>query len=196
MKGTSNMDRETWSKNLKAFVAATGTSLKLAVSLSLAALEHFAKHGDTIYLNEFMEAMPENYIRRSAFATWAGAHAPLGMVNGKFVKDKAKAEVIDWDNEDGETKARLLKAAAEKTFWDFVPDKKPVIVTSDDVVTNLFSMINRLRNTKTHDPDPEALATLSMIEGFAINLKAERERRAAIRKVQPAVDNDNKEAVA
>lgn len=191
------MDRETWNKNLQAFVKATQASMKLAVDLANAALAHFAKHGDVIYLNELMDAIPENYGRRAAFSKWAGAHAPLAMQNGKFVKDRKKAEETDWDNPDGEVKAAKLKTASEKTFWDFAPAPKPTIADEAYVIQGLIGFVNRTRNADTLTP--EAASRLSVIEGIGLSMKADyaaKLEQAKRHAAQAGEEANNSEAAA
>jgi hypothetical protein len=188
------MDRETWNKNLKAFINATQASMKLAVDLANAAIAHFAKHGDVIYLNELMDAIPENYGRRAAFAKWAGAHAPLAIQNGKFVKDRKKAEESDWDNPDGEVKAGQLKAASEKTFWDFAPAPKPTIVDEDYVIGGLLAFVNRAR--KGDSLTPEAASRLSVIEGIGLSMKAEASAKKEQAKRHAAQAGEDNSAAA
>lgn len=200
MKGTSTMiermDRETWSKKLGAFRQATQSAMQLCAALAGAALLHFNEHGDVIYLNELLEAIPENYGRRAAYVKWAADHAPLGMRDGKFIKDKAKAEKLNWDNPDGEVKAALLKKAQEKEFWDYVPAPKPVIITEGDAVDNIFSLVARIRKVDdTRHPTNKALSVASALEGFAISLRqrvTETEDTVIAAETQP----ENTEAAA
>lgn len=166
------LDRETWSKKLGAFKLGNASIMALALELSPDALLHFNIHGDVIRLNEFLEAIPENFGRRAAFVKWAADHAPLGMKEGKFVKDKKKAEALGWDKEDGKVKAELFEKSKLKSFWDYVPAPKPVILSADDAVQNVYSLIARMRkNDEKHTPTAGALDVANRLETAMLDIK-------------------------
>lgn len=192
---SKSMDRETWSGNLGAYRKVSDESMVLATLLSLDALLHFNECGDVIRLNEFLEAIPENYGRRAAFVKWAADHAPLGMKEKKFIKDKAKAEKLGWNNPDGEVKAAMFKAAQEKDFWDYVPAPAVAIVTAEDAVDGVYSLIARIRKVSdTKHPTAGALAMAAKLEAFAATLRpdADAEKAAALLAAAKAKQEEQK----
>src|SRR3546814_10635520 len=83
------MTREEFSKKLKLFIGATRNSMKYARECAEAGLRHFAEHGDTVFCQELLDAMPKNYVRRAAYLKWLSAHAPITMLENKLAKDKS-----------------------------------------------------------------------------------------------------------
>lgn len=134
-----SMSREIWNKNLQGFKSSTTASKNYAKVCSEAALEHFAEHGDVVYLQEFLDAIPTNYGRKAAFLQWAKDFSPLAMKDGKLVKDKSdKANPFD------------LPGAMSEPFWHHSPDTAigAVFFTEDDVVKSLSRALKRLEAKK------------------------------------------------
>lgn len=123
------------------FRVATQASLELAETLSKMALTHFKEHGDTAYINRFLDAMPKNYLRRGAFEKWCKDFSPLMKVDGVFVKDKSeKANKFN------------LEEAFKKPFWEHNPDREVVFWEETDIVVSLQRALKRFDNTKSFKP--------------------------------------------
>jgi hypothetical protein len=186
------MDIERWKAGITEFKTVTARSMVLALELSQAALDHYADTGDTIRCQELLEAMAENYNRRAAYTTWLATFCPVKTEQGKLVKDAKKAGEIwpDWQGQPGgglmvigPITADMIVKAKAKSFWDFVPDAKPIIVEATDVISTLRSSINKLRNAK-HQPTPEALQAMAEAEAALLPVATAVAQRAAVAAVQ------------
>lgn len=125
----------TFATSLKTFTRSTKASMAAALACATLSLAHFEKHGDTSQLNQFLEAMPKNYIRRAAFTKWAMAHAPLTLEGQKFVKDK-DADAVPFN----------LEAANAQPFWDYAPDKEDLIFAKADVLAAFMAVVKKFRS--------------------------------------------------
>ena len=165
-----SMSRQDWDKNLKGFKSSTQRSKNLALICSVAALEHFAEHGDVVYLQEMHDAMPANYLRRAALLQWAKDHSPLTMgEDGKLAKDKSdKARPFD------------IAKAKEKAFWDYMPEREVVFFDESDIIVSLERAIKRFES-KNMKPKSEAA-------------KAELDKaKDAIKALKPVIADDESE---
>jgi hypothetical protein len=141
---------------LKKFVTATATSKKHALELSIMALEHFSQHGDTVLLQRFFDAMPQNYLRRGALVAWAVNFAPIKVEGQKFVKDQSrKTEAVD------------LEGAFKKPFWEFKPEEQIWNYSIDDIKTQVLRIVGRARNEAKAAPlDDNAKRMVDRLEAF------------------------------
>jgi hypothetical protein len=127
----------TFAQALKLFSEATANSMKYAQICAMMAIRHFADHGNLVYCQQFMDAMPKNYIRQVAFQKWLVAHAPVTMEKGKFLKDTSEnAAELD------------LEGAEKEHFWDFAPDKEVLSFGPDDVMDALKAIVKKFENPK------------------------------------------------
>src|SRR3990167_8408874 len=126
----STMNREDFTKTLKVFKSLTGKTMALARQLSEAAIGHFAEHGDLVYAQEFLDAMPKNYLRRVAFLKWLAAFSPIKMEGEKLLKDK-RPEAVEFN----------LDGAKKLPFWDFAPDPEQITFSYDDVIVALHKTV-------------------------------------------------------
>lgn len=130
------MAKLTFDQALKRFQTNTKKSMEYAQLCAVLAMEHFEAHGDTVYLARFYEACPDNYVRKTAFATWACAWAPL-----KFTRNKSGASFTKDNSETA--KPFNLDKAKEKPFWEFAPDPELQYFTTDDLVKALHNVVSR-----------------------------------------------------
>lgn len=156
----------TFEAALKRFTSATTSSMKYARICAELALRHFADHDDLRKCQLFLDAMPKNYTRKSAFVEWLVAHSPAELVDGKLQKDKGEnANAFD------------LKGATAKPFWDYAPERPIQNFSAKDVIEALHRTIKKFENSKKYAPaTPEAAARLATIKAAVENLD----------KVQPA----------
>lgn len=139
------MTREEFSKKLKQFVGATRNSMKYARECAEAALRHFAEHGDTVFCQDLLDAMPKNYVRRAAYLKWLTAHAPITMTDGKLAKDKSENAV-----------AFDVEGACKIPFWDYAPDPENVMFSETDVVKSLANVLKRYKTSERFIPLDDA----------------------------------------
>lgn len=136
---SAEMDRTTFNENLETFVKATTTSQELSVKLAIAGLLHFQKHGDTSYCQEFLDAMPQNYLRKAAFLGWLGDHSPIMMQKGKLKKDtRETANAFDIDG------------ALAKPFYEYKPEPEITSFKSSDILSALKNTLARFKNEKRY----------------------------------------------
>lgn len=167
------MKREDFDKARATFRKGIETSKSLAEKLSVAALAHFAEHGDTSYIQDFysdLRGVGKNYLRSAAFLKWLVAYAPVKMEAHKFVKDQERAITLNWANE--EAKAALLAKAAETTFWDHDPELAVVNYKADDVIEAVEKLVKRFESGKNMKAaDADASAVVVSLKEFASKLK-------------------------
>lgn len=145
----------TFDQNLTAFNRATKDSMKYALACSLQGLAHYAEHGDLVYCQRFFDAMPQNWTRKQAYLKWLVAHAPITMVNKKFVKDTAEtASPLDLDG------------AAKKPFWEFAPEMAIIDFSAEDLDGALVQLIKRYEGKRYVATDAAAIARFNMIKGM------------------------------
>lgn len=146
---------------LKNFKRSVKSSMRYARDCAELALEHFAEHGNTSKLTTFLEAMPDNYLRKAALVKWAVTFAPLSLESKKFVKDMTRKDMkID------------LKAAFEKPFWDFAPEPEIKNFTADDLLANVQTLIRRYENAeRMKAADEQAERTLKALKQAVENVK-------------------------
>lgn len=142
---------------LRLFVNATNTSKKHALTLSIMAIETFAEHGDLSKAQKFLDAMPQNFLRKQAFIAWLVNFAPVKLEKGKFTKDQKRGSMkID------------LAAAKVKAFWDFEPEKPIVNYGFDDVRTQVLRLVKRYENSERYKAKEEsAIGFVKALETFA-----------------------------
>ena len=141
----------TFEQALTKFVSATKNSQRLALICSQMAINHFAQHNDVIYCQRFLDAMPQNYLRKQAFVAWLREFSPIAMEDGKFKMDKSPEAV-----------AFNVEGAMAKPFWDFKPEAAIVDFGQEDIIEQLNRTIKRFENSeKYHARDDATKALLS-----------------------------------
>lgn len=140
-------------EKLAKFIKVTTVSKQLALELSIMALEHFKEHGQVAQLQQFHDAMPENFHRRAALLLWLRDHSPITMEGGKFFKDKTEDAI-----------AFNLEGALAKPFWDYAPPKEQVQFGKDDVIVQLKRVVSRFKSKRYDANDEDALAMVDKAE--------------------------------
>lgn len=161
MSRTSANISRTFEQVLKLFVTTTAKSMEYAREASQMALEHFQKHGDTGYLQRFLDAMPKNYTRREAYLKWLVDFAPVKMEQGKLLKvPGSDHSAID------------LAAAFKKAFWDHHPERDIENFTAENVVVGLQRVVKRYHNANRYKAtDDNAVTVLDLAEQLVEQLK-------------------------
>ncbi len=150
---------------IERFKSHTKNSMKYAELCAVMSLQHFAEHGDTSKCQQFLEAMPKNYLRRTAYLQWLAAFSPIKMEDGKLLKDHS-------DN----ARAFNVEAAIKKPFWDFAPEKEIVNFTADEFMGAIMGVIKRFENAERMKPADDAASA----EVVAI--------KKAVAKIHPSVE--------
>lgn len=179
------MDRNTWTKTLKAFKALTAKSMGLARSLSEAAIAHFEAHGDLVYCQELYDVMPKNYVRRVAFVKWLAKYAPVILIENKLLKDKGP-EAVPFD----------LKGANAKPFWEAIPNTEQVTFVFDDVVKALKATAHKFRKDRYNPSDAKAMAAVNAAdEAIAVVETIMAEYKEVPAEEAPAEEGNTDEAI-
>lgn len=153
----------TFDKALKGFVTSTNNSMKFARMCANIAIKHFAEHGDVIYAQNFLDAMPKNYVRRAAFLKWLASHSPVIMVDGKLAKDKAETAV-----------AFNVEAAHAIDFWEFAPDMEVVEFDTTDILKALKGAIKKFENKERYKAhDAQTLLRLEAAKNLIVGFEAQ-----------------------
>ena len=137
-------DKPTFDVALSRFKTATRSSMKYAQICAEYSLRQFADHGNLNQAQAFMDAMPKNYVRRTAYLKWLAAHSPVTMQQGKLLKDVS-------DN----AQPFNVEEALKVTFWDFAPDQEQIVWEYDDVVIALNKAIKKFENSEKYAPRTE-----------------------------------------
>ena len=148
-------------ETLKRFVSAQKNTIKYANLCAQLALTHYQHSGDSVYCQQFYDAMQSNFMRRVAFVKWLQAHAPIIFDAGKFTKDKAE-DAQGWD----------VDKALAVSFWDFAPDPEEIHYGQGDVVKAISGLANRYLKDNYTANDEEAEAVVAKLQKFANDLAA------------------------
>lgn len=168
--------QQDFGKALKDFIKSTSTSMKRARELSDMALDHFKAHGDTVYFQSFTDAITShasNYVRLAALAAWAVTFAPLTFDKGKWTKDKARADSMDWDN-NKEVKVEIdkkLVASSEISFWEFAPEKPIEKLDAENLLKMIMGKVNSKKLAERVAGNASAEATLALLKATLTPIK-------------------------
>lgn len=136
--------KPTFDVALTRFKTATRSSMKYAQLCSEYAIQQFHDHGNLNQAQAFLDAMPKNYVRRTAFLKWLAAHSPVTMQENKLLKDVSeKAQPFN------------LEGALSVCFWDFAPDKEQIVWDFNDVVVALKRTVAKYENAERFAPKNE-----------------------------------------
>jgi hypothetical protein len=167
------MERTEFDKTRLAFRRATESGKRLAHTLAMASLRHFAKHGDTSYIADFygdLTGTGKNFIRAGAFMKWLVAYTPVKMEQKKFLKDQERATALNWSDE-AACEALIAKAEAVP-FWDFDPEATITNFKASDVIAAVEKLVKRFENeSKSKPEDDAAKAVVLQLKDYVTTLK-------------------------
>lgn len=148
-----------FNKALVKFTGSTEAAKKYARVCAEMGLRHFRQHGDTSYLQRFMDVIDsegnKNWVRSAAFKMWLAAHAPITAKDKRLIKDKSEnAKRYD---DPAFYDAQVAKALATP-FWEYAPSREGFAWGTDDVINFLVRGIKRFEGEKAHATSPEAEA--------------------------------------
>lgn len=137
---------------LKTFKSSVKTNMSAARDCAEMALVHFQKTGDLVYLQQFFDAMPKNYLRRTALIEWAVTYSPAMLDGGTWKKDKKGNEFN-------------IEQALKVPFWEFKPEPEVMNFSAEDFKNKVLSLVKRFENPeKTHAKDEKAKALVKAVK--------------------------------
>lgn len=157
----------TFEGHLKAFTRSIKASVVHALACATLSLQHFHDHGDTSKCMAFYNAMPDNFVRKTAYVKWLMAHAPIIWDGKQLVKDKTD-DAVKFN----------LEAALAKPFWEFAPDQELKELSNEDAYKRLMAAIKYFRSDKVKIDEP----TKRMVDSVEVAIKeahAQAQRVAA-----------------
>lgn len=133
------MAKSTFETRLATFKKSIKTSMSAAKDCANMAIQHFAdKNGDVTQLQLFFDAMPNNFIRKTAYVEWVCHFAPVVFDKGHFTKDKSD-EAVEMD----------LAGALAITFWEWKQDAAlAMLLNDDDAFKKAMAFVNFVRKDK------------------------------------------------
>ena len=132
------MAKRTFDQALNTFSRSIKTSMTAARECSNLAIEAFAEHGDLSLAQRFFDAMPNNYVRKTAFVEWMAHFSPVTFEKGKFTKDKSD-DAIEFD----------VPHAMLSAFWEWKPDAAlALLLKDDDAFKKAMAFVNYVRKDK------------------------------------------------
>lgn len=135
-------------------ISRTGKKLDADIQQALLlAVDHFADHGNPVYINRIYAEFPKGS-KRDAAVLWLGKFGGVmvnkdrdPMANNAFIKDQ--------------TKTPDTKAGARVMWHSMVKDKEPEVLF--DAVAGLQRLIERAMKSEAVNISPEQLETLSSV---------------------------------
>lgn len=143
---------------LEKFKAATASAMDAALTLSHMAIQQFAVHGNLSYAQKFLDAMPLNYARKTAFIEWLRDHSPLkveGTLKTGYTLSKDKSP---------EAKPYRVEVALQVPFWDYMPEKEEINFDEADIVKAIKSAVNKFRRERYHATTDRAIFALTQAD--------------------------------
>ncbi len=153
------------------FVSSTTKSMDSALMATNLAIVHYFNTGDLSYCQRFLDAIPKNYVRRTAYLSWLHAFAPILLQKDRLYKDKSTEAATRFGSDENHPMSEdfLLQALA-KSFWDFKPEPEIISMGEDDIIGNLLKGVNTLRG-KRYDLTDEAIVKLGAAEKALVALQ-------------------------
>lgn len=161
---------------LVTFTDAISTAMDAALICSLLAILHYAEHDNLNWCQKFLDAMPKNFTRRSAYLKWLAAHSPITIEDGKLKKDKAD-DAVKFN----------VSAAKAKPFWEFAPDQEDVILTDADAFKRLMVAIKFFRRDNVKSSD-KIKTLVNGIEVLVDTAKSQAEQGRPISEGEQLID--------
>lgn len=173
-----------FTKHLDAFVGAIKASMEHALICAVMAIEHYAAHEDLSYCQRFLDAMPKNFTRRTAFLKWLAAHSPITIEDGKLKKDKAD-DAVPFN----------VEAAKAKPFWEFAPDQEDIVLSDNDAFKRLMQAIKYFRRDNVTTTE-RTTQLVNEVEKLVDTAKAQSEQAGTDEATERFSDEPNKTPAA
>lgn len=154
----------TFEQALKDFIGSTAKSMSSARMATDLAIVHYFNTGDLSYCQKFLDAIPKNYVRRTAYLAWLSTYCPVTLNGDRLYKDKRAESVTHFGStSDHPMTEEFLNLAISKSFWDHKPEPVVTDLEEADVIGIVLKSVNKLRG-KSFNPTPEAVAKLGEVE--------------------------------
>lgn len=156
---------------LKEFIGSTAKSMSSARLATDLAIVHYFNTGDLSYCQKFLDAIPKNYVRRTAYLSWLNTYCPVTLNGDRLYKDK-REEAVDHfaSTPEHPMSIEFLEKAINKSFWEHKPEPMVTDLEEADVVGNILKGVNRLRGNG-FNLTPEAVAKLGEVEQALVRLQ-------------------------
>lgn len=187
MSKTDSFDTK-FHKRLDEFKSSTKTSMEAARDLANMGISKFAELnadgvicGDVTYCQKFLDAMPRNYNRVSAFIKWLQDHAPVkteGSLKDGYhlIRDKSP-----------DAQELNLEGAISKPFWDYSPAKEDINYSADDVLKAAERVVSKYGKSNHHATSDLAVIMVHKLDQAIRHLRANAEKPPV---ETPAIERD------
>lgn len=134
---------------LQEFVGSTNQSMRSARLATELAMVHYYNTGDLSQCQKFLDSIPKNYVRLSAYKSWLGTYCPCKIENGRLFKDKSPAttEYFGGTADHPMSENWLLKALAI-SFWDHKPEPDDIALSEGDVIKLILKTVAKMRGER------------------------------------------------
>ena len=134
---------------LKDFVESTTKSMSSARMATDLAIVHFYNTGDLSQCQKFLDSIPQNYVRASAYKSWLNTYCPCKIESGRLFKDKTPAatEYFGGTSEHPMSQDWLMKALSI-SFWDHKPEPDDIPLTEGDVIKLILKTVAKMRGDR------------------------------------------------
>ena len=140
---------------LDIFTRSINSSMEAALKLSHLAIVDFFEHGNLSYAQRFLDCMPLNFTRKTAFVEWMKDHSPLkveGTLKEGYKLSKDKAPDASPFN---------VEVAMKVPFWEYAPEKEAINFDEKDLIKALKTTINKFRKERYHAKTDRAIVALT-----------------------------------
>ncbi len=156
---------------LKDFVGSTSKSMLSARLATELAIVHYYNTGDLSYCQRFLDAIPKNYVRRTAYLSWLSAYSPIIVAKDRLYKDKREEAALSFgSNENHPMAVGHLEAALSKSFWDHKPEPEVIDFEEGAIIGQLLKGVNTLRG-KRYNLSDGAITKLNEAEAVLVKLQ-------------------------
>ena len=161
----------TFDQALKDFVGSTASSMRSARLATDLAIVHYFNTGDLSYCQRFLDAIPKNYVRRTAYLSWLQTYAPIQIVKDRLFKDKTDEAKMSYGGcEKHPMNEDHVNRALAKSFWDHKPEPVEIEFGEGDIITQLLKAASTMRG-KRYNLTDAAVVKLEAAEKMLISLQ-------------------------
>ena len=158
-------------KALLAFVNNTKLSMVAARMATDLAIVHYYNTGDLSYCQRFLDSIPKNYVRRTAYLSWLSAYSPIIVAKDRLYKDKREEAALSFGSTaDHPMTVKHVEAALSKSFWDHKPEPEIIDFEEGAIIGQLLKGVNTLRG-KRYNLSDGAITKLNEAEAVLVKLQ-------------------------
>ena len=156
---------------LKDFVGSTSKSMLSARLATELAIVHYYNTGDLSYCQRFLDAIPKNYVRRTAYLSWLATYSPIIVAKDRLYKDKRDEAALSFGSTaDHPMTVGHVEAALSKSFWDHKPEPEIIDFEEGAIIGQLLKGVNTLRG-KRYNLSDGAITKLNEAEAVLVKLQ-------------------------